>query len=261
LSAPLLACEAVELSRGGRRLFERLTLAFPRGSSTALLGPNGVGKSTLIRLCAGLLAPDRGQLLLDGQPLAALDRRAIARRVAALLQSEPLEFPFTVEEVVQMGRIPHQDALGRQRPRDLEVVAQVLDECALGPLRHRTVHTLSGGEQRRVLLARALAQEPELLLLDEPTAALDLHHQVALSELLAQRQRRGLTLVVVLHDLSLATRSCDRAVLLSAGQPPVEGSPAEVLTPARLEVAYQVPVTVGRDPASGASYFLPRPRG
>ncbi len=226
------------------------------GELVGLVGPNGAGKSTLVRLVAGLAAPSSGTVRLASLDPATASRRDVAR-VAALVPQEPrVAWPFTVREVVMMGRAPRQGLLALASRFDHGAVDGALAACDLVHLSHRRVDALSGGERRRVFFARALAQEPRLLLLDEPTAFLDLAHQVAVLEMARVAARGGLCVVAVLHDLNLAAAGCDRLVVLQAGRVVAEGAPAEVLTAERVSAVWGVPVWRGEG-RGGAPVVLP----
>ena len=208
-----------------------VSFAIGAGELVALCGPNGAGKSTLLRLLLGLHAPSSGQVALAGAPLASLSRRQIARHAALLPQDAPADVPLSVREAVSLGRLPH---LGRLQPEtgaDVDAVARALAATDTTALAERPINELSGGERHRVHLARALAQEAPLLLLDEPIAGLDLAHQLQALDLLRATVARGRAAVVALHDLSLAGRRCDRVLLLAGGGLRADASPASVLTP------------------------------
>ncbi|MDX2175880.1 MAG: ABC transporter ATP-binding protein [Candidatus Sumerlaeia bacterium] len=225
---------------GGPALFESLDLAIPAGQFCAVLGPNGSGKSTLLRLLTGWHTPQQGEALLDGTPLRTLDRGAIARRIAYVPQAEEGLFPFQVLEVVLMGRYPRQrGAFAREGPADHAAALRALADTGLEGFAGRTLDTLSGGERQRVLLARALAQEAPALVLDEPTAALDLARQRDAFELLSRLHRsEGRTIVVATHDANLAARFADRLLLLDRGRAAADGAPREVLRAEILEPVF-----------------------
>ncbi|HEY8042461.1 MAG TPA: ABC transporter ATP-binding protein [Polyangiaceae bacterium] len=236
----------------------RVTLVVRPGEVTALLGPNGAGKSTLLRVAAGLLRPTEGSVRLLGRPVERLDRRAIAREVALVLQSEAVAAGFRVREVVAMGRAPHQDGWMRERPADRAAVDDALARCDLTRFADRAVDALSGGEQRRVAIARALAQQPRVLMLDEPAAFLDVRHRLELHELLggvAARDR--IACLVAMHDLDEASRLATRVVLMREGRVVAAGAPAEVMTPALLRETFDADVDVGTHATSGQRYFVP----
>jgi len=236
----------VGLRRQGRRLLDHVDLHLAPGRVGVILGPNGAGKSTLLSVLGGLVAPQEGQVTLDGETVAPVRAAALAHRRAFIPQDEVPAFDFLVRDIVIMGRHPH-----RLYPADDEegLVMQALGSAAIEHLADRRVRSLSGGERARVQLARALAQvagpacddRPRWLMLDEPTAALDLHHQHAVMQLLQTLSReRGIGVLVVLHDLNLALRYADSCWILTAGRLVAAGSPAEVLQPDRVQSVWQV---------------------
>ncbi len=254
---PIVEVRGVRHAYGARLAVDGVSFTAREGEFVGLLGPNGAGKSTLIRLVAGLLAPGGGTVRLAGVDPHATPRRLVAR-VCALVPQEPrLDWPFTVRDVVMMGRSARQGLLAIPDREDLGAVDGALAACDLLHLAGRRVDALSGGERRRVFFARALAQEPRVLLLDEPTAFLDLAHQVAAMEMARVAARGGLCVVAVLHDLNLAAAACDRLVALRDGRVVAEGRPAEVLTEARVREVWGVPVWRGENGATGATVVLP----
>lgn len=226
-----------------RHVLSGLTLTLRRGELVALLGANGSGKTTLLRLLTGMLVPARGEVTFDGRPVVAWRRDALARRVAVLPQQLELPAGFRVGELVEMGRAPHARRLFGSTADDERAVARALSDADALDLAHRFADELSGGERQRVLVAMALAQEPELLLMDEPTLHLDLAHQVALlSTIRRLRAQRGLTVLAVLHDLNLAAAFAPRVVVLAGGRVAADGPPGDVLTSALVERAFGVAV-------------------
>lgn len=224
-----------------------------------ILGPNGSGKSTLVKALSRVVRPERGVVLLDGKDLWRLGPRQVARQVAVVPQETPVAFDFTVLEVVLMGRSPHLSRLAVEGVEDLRIARAALAWTDTEPLANRRLNQLSSGERQRVALARALAQEPRALLLDEPTAHLDLGYQLELLERLAALNREaGTTLLLVLHDLNLAALFCPRLVLLAAGRVVADGTPEAVLTSERLREVYRAPVTVQPDPVHGRPHVFPR---
>ncbi|MBZ5578916.1 MAG: ABC transporter ATP-binding protein [Acidobacteriia bacterium] len=219
-----------------------VTLAAGRGQLSALIGPNGCGKSTLIRLFAGLLTPARGEIRFDGARLDTIPRREAAKRIAYVPQATALAFPFTVLEVVLTGRSPYTARFRFEDAHDRERAMEALETVDAGHLAARRVTELSGGERQMVAVARALAQEPQCLLLDEPSAALDLKHRAALMRTLAAlRDAQGLTALVVTHDLHLIDPLFDHVFALRGGLLAAEGRPEEVLTDAVLADVYEDP--------------------
>jgi len=241
----------------GRPLLVDVDLDVARGELVGILGANGAGKSTLARLLLGLAAPSAGQVSIDDRDLATLPPRERARLVAAVLQDEPFEFPFTALEVVLMGRRARLGPFGFESAADLEAAERAMRDTGVLDLAARPMGELSGGERRRVLIARALAQDTPALVLDEPAAALDVRHVLELFALLDARKRAGAAVVVVVHDLNLAAQWCDRVALLVAGAPAVVGPVDDVLTPERLGAAFGVEVTVGTHPITGARVLYP----
>jgi iron complex transport system ATP-binding protein len=224
-----------------------VSLTLRTGDFHAVLGPNGSGKTTLVRVALGVVPPRRGSVQLLGRPAAHWSRRDIARVVGVVAQREENLFPQRVRETVLLGRYPHLSLWGGMRPDDRAAVARALERCDVAELADRSIWTLSGGEYQRVRLARALAQEPKLLVLDEPTTSLDIRHEMQLFELartLADEHR--LAVLLVTHHLNLAARFADRLLLLSAGRAVADGVPVEVLTRATVEAVFGWPVTVER---------------
>ena len=240
-------------------LFQGLSIAIPQGTFAGIIGPNGSGKTTLLRLLAGLVRPGAGAVHLDGSPLDTLAPRMRARTLAVVLQESSLLFNFSVLEIALMGRAPHLGLFGLEQPADFAAARRALAEVDLRDCEHRPVQELSSGERQRAFLARALAQEPRGILLDEPTAFLDLRHALELYEILRRLNRdRGLTVVTVSHDLNLAARYASRLIVLSRGRIAGDGPPEAVVTPALLREVYGTEAEVLRDPATGAPIVLAR---
>jgi iron complex transport system ATP-binding protein len=233
--------EGVTVAYRGRPVLRDVTLDIAAGERVALIGPNGAGKSTLLRAVAGLVEPAAGVVELDGSPLSSLDRLAVARRIAVVPQLPVLPFATTVEEVVALGRLPHEHPVRGMRPVDRSVVAEAIERVGLGHLLGRDARELSLGERQLVLLAMAVAQEAPLLILDEPTVHLDLRHQVEVMDLLLDLNARlGTTVLAVLHDLVLAAHFFPRLVMLDGGRVVADGPPAEVLHPDRIREVFGV---------------------
>ncbi|NEC04625.1 ABC transporter ATP-binding protein [Streptomyces sp. SID7909] len=251
-----LRAERVVREAGGRLLLDGVTLAPEPGTTVGLIGPNGSGKSTLLRILAGVLAPHAGVVTLDGEPLPAVGRRAVARRVAVVDQHAATQDELSVLDVVRLGRIPHRRAWAAPTGEDAAAVDEALERTGLTGRRDQSWHTLSGGERQRVQIARALAQRPRELLLDEPTNHLDIQHQLELLSLVASLP---LTAVVALHDLNLAAMFCDRIVVLSGGRAVAGGTPAQVVTEELIEEVYRVRSVVTPDGPQGrpSVRFLP----
>ena len=235
----------------GARLLDRVSLAASPGDLVGVIGPNGAGKSTLLKAMAGLLRPTQGSVTLQGQDLRAMPPRDVARRLAMVPQLAPYTYGFTALEVVMMGRYPHMGRFEVEGEAERQIAHEALAIMESEPFAGRAVATLSGGERQRVMIARALAQQPAVLLLDEPTASLDVQHQLKTLDVIRDRAANGVASIAAIHDLALAARYCDRLLLLNMGRVLAEGTPAEVLTPAHIEEAFGVRAVVYPDPLTG----------
>jgi len=232
-----------------------LTCAVESGKILGVLGPNGSGKSTLLKLLMRVLRLQEGSIELFGQDLLALSQAEIARTVAFVPQETQQSFPFTIAQMVLMGRFPHHSGWGGwhwEDSADLAVAYSAMVDLDVAHLGTRLITDVSGGERQRAIIARAIAQEPKVLLLDEPTAFLDLHHQLEIARILRQLNReRGMTVIMVSHDLNLASQYCDHLILMEQGRIVKGGSPEEVIEPDILEAVYGCRVLVDRHPQSG----------
>jgi iron complex transport system ATP-binding protein len=248
----ILALDAVSAGYGGRTIVEGLTLSIGRGERLALVGPNGAGKTTLLRLMTGVLRPSGGSVRVNGDPVAGMSREAVARHVAVVPQLAALPFAARVEEVVALGRLPHEDPLRGMRPVDRSKVAEAIDRVGLGRLVGRDARELSLGERQLVLVAMAIAQDAPIVVLDEPTVHLDIRHQVDVMELLADlNDRDGTTVIAVLHDLNLAARYFPRIVVLAGGKLAGDGPPAVALAPDRIREVFRVDPSLLAGPWAG----------
>jgi iron complex transport system ATP-binding protein len=237
---PALALDDVAFAQAGRPVLAGATLTLSFGEVLVLAGRNGAGKTTLLRVAAGLAAPSAGRVQLEGRALGALSRREIARTLALVPQDTSVPFPFSVEEIVLLGRAPHLGALAFESREDRRIAAACMERLGIGALARRSVLELSGGERQLAMIARALAQTPRILLLDEPVAHLDLAHRLALEELLRDFAREGKAALLVSHDLAGAVRVADRVALLAGGRVLACGAPPEALRPERLREAFGV---------------------
>jgi len=255
----VLTLENVSFAFGPRPVLSGASLTVAAGELVCVLGPNGAGKTTLLRLAAGLLAPTAGRVLLLGADPRATSRRELARRLAFLPQEYHLVFPFTVSDVVLMGRYPHHRAAwSLETPEDSAIAETAMRRCDVLHLAERRFDELSGGEKRRALLAQAFCQAADLILLDEPTAALDPSHALAVFAILEeQRAGRNQAALVVTHDLNLAGRFADRLVVIADGTVAVAGPPADVLASPAMARAFGVTLHVGRLP-DGTPYVVPQ---
>lgn len=257
MSAARIDLDGVTVRRGGRVVLDAVSLSAHPGELLAVVGPNGAGKSTLLGVMAGDLRPDAGTVALGGVPLGSLGARALARRRAVLAQEHAMEFPFTGREVVQMGRSPHRGLRAGRDPGGPAAVDTALRDADARHLAPRRVPEMSVGERSRVAFARVLAQECPVVLLDEPTAALDLLHQQAVMATARRLAAAGAVVVAIVHDLNLAAAHADRVAVLRDGRLEVCASPGLALTEAVVSRVFGLPVTVLRHPCSGRPLVVP----
>lgn len=255
-----IATEGVTVRYSGLDVpaLDDVSLDVPTGSLYAVLGPNGSGKSTLMRALLGITPLERGTVTLDGRGMHAWGRKERARAVGAVPQSESIAFPLTTREMVAMGRYPHLAGLSGEGAGDRRAISAALEACDVTDLAERDVTTLSGGEFQRARIARALAQEPRALVLDEPTSSLDIRHEMGILELLRASADDGMTVVLITHGLDRAAEFADRMLLLSRGRVAAEGAPGDVLREDVLADVYGWPVSVHTDPESGTPRVTPR---
>ena len=253
-----LQAEGVKLGYGPRVIVDDLSLSVPDGEVTVIVGANACGKSTLLRGLARLLAPTRGRVVLDGKAISEHPSRVVARRLGMLPQSPIAPEGITVRDLVARGRHPHQSWWQQWGDEDASAVAEALHATGTTELADRDVDELSGGQRQRVWIAMAVAQQTDLLLLDEPTTYLDIAHQLEVLELVATLNReRGRTVVMVLHDLNLACRYASHIVAMCEGRIVAEGDPVEIITPELLREVFHVEAAVIADPTTGAPIVLP----
>jgi iron complex transport system ATP-binding protein len=255
-----IVAAGVSFAYGRRSVLRDVGLVVARGAMVALAGPNGSGKSTLLALLAGTRRPDAGTITIAGRPVADWDRRGLARVVAVVPQDTTVTFPYTAAEMVLMGRAPHRPPLGLEGARDVAIAERVMRETGILHLAARRIAELSGGERQRVIVARALAQEPEILLLDEPTTHLDIRHAIEILELVAAVNReRGVTVVAVLHDLTSVALYFDRVSFLRDGALVVDGPPRTTISATTIARVFDADVRVDVD-ADGVPAIRPRRR-
>ncbi len=250
-----LTAEGLSFGYGNELIFDGFSLTIESGEFLGIIGPNGSGKSTLLRLLSGTLKPLRGVVNVLGKEIDRLSRKEIAQTIALVPQESFFAFEWTVQEVVLMGRNPYLKLLERPRQEDLKKVAETMKLTGVEMLATKSINSISAGEKQRVLLARALAQEPQILLLDEATSHLDLAHQVALLQILKTLNEQGKTIVLVSHDLNEAAL-CSRLLLLAQGKPVACDIPAKVLTPDLIRAAYGLEPVVTKHPCTGKPQVL-----
>ncbi|MFH1929973.1 MAG: ABC transporter ATP-binding protein [Pseudomonadota bacterium] len=249
----IMTLKNVGFTYGSLWALKGIHLDIPAGELVGILGPNGSGKSTLLKIMDGVLVPQEGEVQLKNRALSGFKRSALARKIALVAQETSFRFAFSVLEVVLMGRFPHLTRLQFEGKRDIEVALLALEAMHAVNLAERSIHELSGGEKQRVLIARALAQEPELILLDEPTSFLDIKFKREIYELISSlTSEKGLTVVVVSHDIDLAAQYCHQLVILKDGHLFSIGTPENVVTTSNIETVYDCPVLVDRNPATGS---------
>jgi len=252
-----LSFEGISVAFGGREILREVSLELPRGEILALAGCNGAGKTTLLRIASRVIRPSAGRVRVCGRAVESLSRRALAREIAVVPQDVQVAFPFRAGEIVLMGRSPHLGAFGYESATDVERAQEAMAQVGIEDLADRSILELSGGERQLVLIARALAQDPAVLLLDEPTAHLDLRHRIQVLALVREFADAGRSALVVSHDLSLAARSCDCLALLARGGLLAAGPPGAVLNPENLRVAFGIAADVLTAP-DGAPLVVPR---
>ncbi len=256
-TASLLSVHGITVAYATHPVLQDVSFEVKRGDLVVILGPNGAGKTTLLRTIAKIVSPKVGTVLLDGRDVANMKPSQLMRKLSVVPQSEGSVFSFTVQDIVAMGRTPHLPPLAPLSRRDWQIIREAMEATDVWELRERLFTELSGGEQRRVLIAKALAQEPQLLLLDEPTANLDLHYQLEVVELIQRLNReRNITVIAVLHDLNLAAMLGQRFILMHQGRIYAMGDAEEVLTAQNIQQVYGVPVVVTRHPLNGKPIIL-----
>ncbi len=240
----------------GKNALEKVTAQVPSGSFTGIIGPNGSGKSTLLRILGSVLRPFKGKVLYDGTDIALMPPLHRARLVGAVLQDSGAQFGFTVREVVEMGRFPYRGLFGKTDGSDSAAVEEAMDKAGVLQFSERPVTALSSGERQRAYIARALAQQPKVLLLDEPTSHLDISYQLEVMQMLKMLSSSGTTVVIVMHDLNLAGLYCDRLIAMKDGEVVAQGGPDMVLTAKNIMEIYGVKALVENHPATSRPLII-----
>jgi len=249
---PTIKITNLSYAFGNRNVLRDLSFGVEKGDFFVIIGPNGSGKTTLMRLMAGILKPQNGQIEILEHPHRSYTPKALARAVAFVPQRLPVDSPFTVGEAVLMGRVPYQGTLGIERAKDLEIAKQAMQFTEVDHLTGSSLTQLSGGEQQRVFIARAICQQPEIMLLDEPTASLDLAHQVKVMDLMEKlKVEKAITVIMVSHDVNLAAMYSNQVLLLKEGEIACIGLPSDVLSFRNLEEAYGCKLLVDESPLGG----------
>jgi iron complex transport system ATP-binding protein len=255
-----LAAERLTFAYSGRPIFREFSLSLADGELAGLIGPNGSGKTTLLRILTGVLRPDSGRVLLYGEDLERISPRNRARMLAVVPQESRTLFDYTVLEVALMGRFAHLGLLGMESREDVAIAEESLAEVGMDRVVSCSLNELSSGERQRVYVARALAQQPRVLLLDEPTSFLDLKYRLQIYEILARLNReRDLTVLTISHDLNLAARYCRKLHLIREGRLAASGAPPEVITGAVIREVYGTDSEIGKDPRTGSPFVIPYP--
>ncbi|MCD6537100.1 heme ABC transporter ATP-binding protein [Candidatus Bathyarchaeota archaeon] len=253
-----LKVENVSFYYGARRILENIRFSAEKGDFIGIIGPNGSGKTTLLRIINNLLKPTGGAVFLDGREISKMKEKEIAKRISSVPQNPTVNFDFSVWDIVMMGRYPHLGRLSIEDERDEEIVSRCMKLTNVLHLANRSITEVSGGELQRILIARALAQEAKILLLDEPTSNLDINYQIEIMDLLRDLTlKKGITVICTMHDLNLATRYCEMLILLSNGRIRAIGRPEEVVTRDNIKETFGIDVLVEENPATNSIYVIP----
>ena len=253
-----LKVENISFYYGARRILENIRFSAEKGDFIGIIGPNGSGKTTLLRIINNLLKPAEGAVLLDGREVSKMREKEIAKRISSVPQNPTVNFDFSVWDIVMMGRYPHLGRLSIEDERDEEIVSRCMKLTNIQHLANRSVTEVSGGELQRILIARALAQEARILLLDEPTSNLDINYQIEIMDLLRDLTlKKGITVICTMHDLNLAARYCEMLILLSNGRIRAIGRPEEVITRDNIKETFGIDVLVEKNPITNSIYVIP----
>lgn len=239
-------------------VLENISFNIEEGMFTSIIGPNGSGKSTLLKLLSNIYYSESGKILIDNKDINSFKKRDLARKIALVPQDTIIDYEFTVEEIVLMGRHPYKGRFEKENINDFEIVKEALDMTNTYHLKDRVITELSGGERQRVIISRALAQDPSIILLDEPTSHLDINHQIEILNLLKKLNReKGTTIILVIHDINLGIRYSDEIIMLNKGRIIAKGTPEKVITKDNIELAYNMQVEIDRNKHTNAIYLTP----
>lgn len=252
----MLEIRDIVVSYGNRQILNKVGLHAEKGQFVGIIGPNGSGKTTLVKTINRIIKPDSGSITIDGRNMTDMNSIEIAKNIAMVSQVISINFEFTVEDVILMGRTPY--IKGGETHEDREIVQDAMEKTKILHLKDRFVTQLSGGELQKVIIARALAQKPKILLLDEPTSHLDITNQIDILNLVKNASRKGMLVIAVIHDLNLAAYYCDKICLIRDGDMISTGSPEEVLTPTNIKTTYNIDVEVISNSITNSLYVIPR---
>lgn len=252
-----LVVESISYTTRDKKVLTDISLETKKGELIGLIGPNGVGKSTLLKIMSGLIKPTHGKITILQEDLHALQEKRLAQRLAYMPQSTYVNFSFTAEQIVLMGRHPYLKRWEKESQKDYEIMEQAFEYVGISHLKNRYIHSLSGGERQLVFFARAVTQQTPILLLDEPTSDLDIGHQVKLMDLVSDFVQKGHTVIAAIHDLNLAARYCHRILLLHNGKTEIFSTPERVLTRDRLEHVYKTNIHLYTDPFLNKPTIIP----
>ncbi len=239
-------------------VIDRFSFRSAEGEFLSIIGPNGAGKSTLLKILSGILAPESGEVIIDGQPLRKMSRKQTAKKIAVVPQFTHIEFPFTVREIIAMGRTPHLDAMQWESAKDRSIIEEAMIQTDVFPLRNKIFKELSGGERQRVIIARALTQQPDMIFLDEATAHLDMGYQLEFMSFIKRlNQQNNINVLMVTHQINLAARFSEKLILMRNGRLIAQGKPEEVLLPENIKNLFDCSAIINKDPAAGTPYVFP----
>jgi iron complex transport system ATP-binding protein len=256
-----LETKNIHFAYNTHNVIKNVSLSLGKGEFAGIIGPNGAGKSTILRILCGILRPKKGVVLLFSENLDVIGQKQMAQKIAFVPQETHFALDFSVEDIIRMGRFPYLRAFQRERKEDIQAAEHALEYARVTEFRKRLINSLSSGERQRVVIARALAQQPEILLLDEPTSHLDLHHQYAIMELLKKLNSEGLSIIIVNHDLNLASLYCQRLILMHKGEVYTEGTPQSLINVDILKKVYQIEVKIIKHPHKNVPQIFLHPEG